>query len=339
MLLLVIELVARPAGVPEGYGQLRASAVLLLGLLFPASFLTVIGFRALILRRAPDVFEGLQSAAAIAVGFGGALRLAHGLPAETPIAATGILLGGAAYLTALVIVERRPAQRAQFLYFSSLAPLLILLSSGPTLPGPPAPLLRNALAIFTAVAAVRFRRKVLAIHSAVFLAAATAVSGFFQTSLASFLAPKLPPAIPGHVLREATAAGIVYAILAVGARRESQKWSVRLPAAFAAALTLLGFGALLLVLLGRSPAIGPDPGALAAARTAVLSVSAVAVAFAGRRWGAVELSWIAWGVLAAGAGKILIEDLPSGRASTLFLSFFFYGAALILAARFLSRRS
>jgi hypothetical protein len=335
---LVIELVSRPGGLPEAYGTLSRFAVIALALLLPASFLAAIALRALVLRRAPDIFEGFQSAAAIAVGLAGALRLAHGLPLEAPIALTGVMLGAAAYLTALLIVERAPEQRSQFLYFSSLAPLLILLSTGPTLPGPPAALLRNALAIFTATAAVRFRRKVLGLHSAVFLAAATAVSGFFQTSLACFLAPQLPPAIPGHVLREATAAGIVYAILAFGSRGEAEKWSVRLTAAFTAGLTLLGFGALLLVLVGRVPAISRDPGALAAARTAVLSASAVGVAFAGRRWSVVELSWIAWAVLAAGAAKILMQDLPSGRASTLFLSFLFYGAALIFAARFLSRR-
>ncbi len=335
--LFVVELAARPGGPPEAYVDLGRYFVLAIALLLPAALLATIAFRALYLRRAPDVFEGVASAAAIAIGLSGALRLARGGPAEAPIALTGVTFGAAGYLIALLIVERWPDQRGNFLYFSSLAPLFILLSTGPTLPGPPAALLRNVLAIFTAAAGVRFRRRALGIHSAVFLAAATAVSGFFQTSLACFLEPGLPPAIPLHVLREATAAGIVYVILAIGTRTESG-WSVRLPAAFSAALTLLGFGALLLVLLGRSTEIGRDPGALAAARTAVLSVSAVGIAFAGRRWTMVELTWIAWGVLAAGAGKLVVQDLPSGRASTLFLSFVFYGAALIFAARFLSRR-
>ena len=337
-LLLVVQLVARPGGAPEAYGSVPESSVLLLCLLLPLAYLAAFGFHSLVLKRAPDFFEGLQSAAAIAVGLGGALQLARGTPAEARIALAGVILGGATYLTALAFAERYPAQTGNFLYFSSLAPLLVLLSTGPTLPGPPAALLRNALAIFTAIAAVRFRRKALGIHSAVFLVAATAVSGFFQTSLACFLAAGLPPAIPGEVLREAIAAGVVYVILAIGARQESERWAARLPAALSAALALLGLGALVLVVLGRSSAISGDPGALAAARTAVLSISAVGLAYAGRRAARAELIWIAWALLAAAAGKILAQDLPSGRASTLFLSFLFYGAALILASRFLSRR-
>jgi hypothetical protein len=337
-LLLVVQLVARPGGAPESYGPIAASSVLVLCLLLPLAYLGAFGFHSLVLKRAPDLFEGLQSAAAIAAGLGGALQIAHGLPAESRIALAGVILGGATYLTAFAFAERHPSQTGNFLYFSSLAPLLVLISTGPTLPGPPAALLRNALAIFTAIAAVRFRRRALGIHSAVFLIAATAVSGFFQTSLACFLAPGLPPAIPGEVLREAIAAAAVYAILALGARDVSEKWAARLPAALSAGLALLGFGALVLVVLGRSSAIARDPGALAAARTAVLSISAVALAYAGRRGKRAELTWIAWALLAAGAGKILVQDLPSGRAATLFLSFLFYGAALILAPRFLGRR-
>ena len=337
--LLVVQLVARPGGAPEAYGALPPSAVLVLALLLPIAYLTAFAFHSLVLRRAPDFFEGLQSAAAIAVGLGGALQLAHGLPAESRIALAGVILGGATYLTALAIAERHPSQTGNFLYFSSLAPLLVLLSTGPTLPGPPAALLRNALAIFTAIAAVRFRRLALGLHSAVFLVAATAVSGFFQTSLACFLAPGLPPAIPGEVLREAIAAAAVYTILALGSRDVAGKWAARLPAALSAGMALLGLGALVLVVLGRSTAIARDAGALAAARTAVLAISAVGLAYGGRRSRRAELTWIAWALLAAGAGKILVQDLPSGRAGTLFLSFLFYGAALILAPRFLGRRT
>jgi hypothetical protein len=337
-LLVAVQIVARPGGAPEGYGRLPASAVMLLSLLLPIAYLAAFGFHSLVLHRAPDLFEGLQSAAAIAVGLSGALRLSHGLPSESRIALAGVILGGATYLTALAIAERHPSEKGNFLYFSSLAPLLALLSTGPTLPGPPAVLLRNALAIFTAIAAVRFRRQALGIHSAVFLVAATAVSGFFQNSLACFLAPGLPRAIPLEVLRESAAAGIVYGILAVGASAVSDKWATRIPAALSAGLALLGLGALVLVVLGETTPVARDAGALAAARTAVLSVSAVALAYAGRRSGRIELTWIAWALLAAGAGKILVQDFPAGRASTLFLSFLFYGAALIFAPRFLARK-
>ena len=336
--LAAVELVSRRDGIPEAYGDLRASTVLALALLLPAAYLCAFAFRSAVQRRSPGLFEGIQSSAAIAVGFGGALHLSHGLPAEPRLAMAGAILGAVAYLSAFALVERRPLETGTFLYLSTLAALLILLSTGPTLPGPPAPLVRNALAIFTAGAAVRFRRKALGIHSAVFLAAATAVSGFFQTSLACFLSPRLPSAVPGEVLREAVAAGAVYAILALGLRAESEKWSARLPAAFALALLLLGLGALVLVLAGRLSNVGNDPAALSAARTAVMSATSVGLALAARKARRVELRWLAWGILAATAVKILAQDLPSGRASTLFFSFACYGAALIIAPRYLGRR-
>jgi len=42
---------------------------------------------------------------------------------------------------------------------------------------------------------------------------------------------------------------------------------------------------------------------------------------------------MAYGALAATACKIAVDDLPNGRAMTMFLSFILFGGAMIVAPR------
>ncbi|HEX9011439.1 MAG TPA: hypothetical protein VF804_13805, partial [Holophagaceae bacterium] len=80
---------------------------------------------------------------------------------------------------------------------------------------------------------------------------------------------------------------------------------------------------------------GADPGLLAAVRTGALSAAATGLAALCRRHPASELRWLVFPLLALAALKFLFEDLPVGRPLTWFLAFMAYGAALILAPRFL----
>ena len=67
----------------------------------------------------------------------------------------------------------------------------------------------------------------------------------------------------------------------------------------------------------------------------MLAVAAVSLAFVRRRVGLLELGWLSVFVLAAGALKLVLEDLRAGGASALFVAFAFYGIALILVPRLL----
>ena len=51
----------------------------------------------------------------------------------------------------------------------------------------------------------------------------------------------------------------------------------------------------------------------------------------------VEARWLVYPVLLVGAVKLLLEDVPAGRAATLVLSFALYGAALIVAPKLAKR--
>jgi hypothetical protein len=79
------------------------------------------------------------------------------------------------------------------------------------------------------------------------------------------------------------------------------------------------------------------PAALAVARTALLSGSALALAWLGGRPRWREAAWLVYPILVLGGLKLLIEDLGTGRTVSLALSFALYGLALIVAPRWVRR--
>ena len=76
-----------------------------------------------------------------------------------------------------------------------------------------------------------------------------------------------------------------------------------------------------------------SPGALATLRTVALVVTAVAVAWMGRRAELSEAGWLAYPLLGVTGLKILLEDLSRGRPATLILAFACYGLGLIVVPR------
>jgi hypothetical protein len=65
---------------------------------------------------------------------------------------------------------------------------------------------------------------------------------------------------------------------------------------------------------------------------------AAVLGFLSLRQRRVELGWVAYTAVAFGTLKLLFEDLRFGDASSLVVSFLFYGSALILLPR-LTRRT
>jgi hypothetical protein len=81
-----------------------------------------------------------------------------------------------------------------------------------------------------------------------------------------------------------------------------------------------------------------DAGALAAARTAALVAVTLACAALGRGRRRLELVWATYAGLGVVGLKFLVEDLPHGRAATLFLALGLFGGALIAAPWLVRRR-
>jgi hypothetical protein len=127
------------------------------------------------------------------------------------------------------------------------------------------------------------------------------------------------------------AAGILAGRVRSGAGGRAERWAV-----FAlSCVSIAGAGALAERGLAALVARDLDPGRTAAARSAVLAAAAVLLASCRRLPPLSDLARLAYPVLAASGLKLVLEDLPNGRPSTLVATFVFYGAALVFVPRIL----
>lgn len=110
-----------------------------------------------------------------------------------------------------------------------------------------------------------------------------------------------------------------------------------------ALLVVLAWGAGAVLTLVIAPLVAKvdtsdvDAGALAALRTAVLTVVIWTLAFLGRTRHRPELLWVSYATLSYAGLKVLIEDLPNGRPTTLFVTFVLVGSVLMLLPRLIRR--
>jgi hypothetical protein len=86
-----------------------------------------------------------------------------------------------------------------------------------------------------------------------------------------------------------------------------------------------------------TPGQSADAALVAAIRTVVVGAAVLLLAWAGGRGVFAEGRWLMYVVLVLGGIKLLTEDFPAGRPATLVLSLAVYGAALIVAPRWVRR--
>ena len=335
---LMVQVAAHPGGLPEGYEDLSIPGVLTIALALPVVYLGSFALRTLARQRSVNPFEIVQTVLALLAGFGGAVRVAGAAGfGSTTLGLAALLLALACYVVAFAFVERREEFRVNFLFYSTLA-LLLTLSVSPLVAGGTwLVLFWSALAVAAALLASRVDRLSLEAHASAYALAAAAISGFLGAALRAFVSPTLTPAPSGAagivVLASSVAAFVV--ISALSARSGGARtWREMFPAGVLGLLSVLGVGAWTVhALSGLVLGGGNAPARLAAIRTGVLAVAAVALAFS-RRYKVLDgLSWLAYPVLVAGGFKLLFEDFRAGGAAALVISFGFYGAALILVPR------
>jgi hypothetical protein len=104
-----------------------------------------------------------------------------------------------------------------------------------------------------------------------------------------------------------------------------------LPAILAAYSAAALAVAMIVWLMARGASLAPPQ--LAVIRTVVTCAAALLLVFAGSRWNRREFVWMAYGAVALGGFKLVLEDLRLGTTRSLALSLFFYGAVLILIPR------
>jgi hypothetical protein len=340
--LILIVLVTRPEGLPEGYPVLSTRSALAVALALPSVTLAAVLARTLARGRAVTGFELVQTPVAILLGFGGASSLlATEGSSPLGLGLTSLLIGALAYAAAFAFVERRPGQDRNFYFYSAAGGLLTLAGTGQILAAGPRSIAWCLLGIAGAVLGRHFGRMTLRFHGALYAAAAAVGSGLAGASWRDFAAPSagewtLPT--PAGLLVAASVA-VVYGVLAVDRAEARPSWE-RAPNGIAAATLIWVVGGMLVAaLVAAAEPFAPGAAGVATVRTAVLSFLVVALAWTSQRRALPELGWFVYPLLAIGGLKLLSEDLTEGRAATLFLSLVLYGSALIGATRLLRRKA
>lgn len=342
--LMVIFMISVATGAESNTGRFQALSVpmaqLLAGLLL-VIYLGSFALRTLVRRRDVMLFEVIQSAVALAIGFGGAVRVAQSVGyGGGALGSTALAAAAACYLAAFAFVDRKLGRGRNFIFYTTLAIVLLFTGSALVSGGTPLSFSWCALALAAAFLGGRYDRITLRAHSALYALAAVWKVGLLAACVNAFLASRgdlagalAPPAF-------VVLAGVLlcYGVLVHTQRRLVVETWARLPR-FAVALgAIMGLGALatflLIGILGRW-GLGEAIDLPVAARVTVLSLSAIALAALGRRPALPELSWPVYPVLVFGGVLLVIFGLRQGNATTLFIGCAIYGLALIVAPRLL----
>ena len=345
---LAVVMLASVAVGPEppraGFAAAVPAGAISVGLAIPLLYLASIGARTLLHQRLITPFEVFQAAAALLAGLSGAVRVILFAGSDpTAIGAAIVLLGAVCYAAAFASIDRRSGRGRNFYSYTTFAALLVLTGSYMLLGGSALALTWSALAIVAVGLGGWFNRITLRFHGAIYVVAAAVVAGLVASAFDGLLAA------PTGLWRPLTPLGIsaalvgvaCYGVLLATPARPDAPWFESLPQAIIAALVAWSAAGIASGFLSGplTAAFGAtdEVAFLAAGRTAVLAVLAVALAWAGRRWSLQELTWLVYPVLVGGGLKLLWEDLRYGQPITMFLALALYGGALIATPRLMRR--
>ncbi len=328
--LLATWLVTNERGVPDTYAPISHGALLgaqaaLLGIYLASTIVRTLarGFTF-------TGFETAQVAVAFAIALGGGTRLAiTDAGVDKALAVLSILCAVACYLVAFKVLDRDGTRGRNFYTYSTFGLLLALAGTRMMFSGAAAAAAWSLLAIACVWAGRRFNRFTLQVHGAIYLVVGLAVSHALEHAAGLLLASRSWPVDPAWPVWAGLAAAAAcyslgkYAHAAL--RIVEAGLLVWLAGAIAAGLLTFGYHQ---VFGGTA-----SHAYCATLRTGVVSLGALALAWAGTRWNRVELSRLVYPVMVMGAWRVIGIDLHQDRTAALFLSLLLYGAALILLPR------
>jgi hypothetical protein len=310
-----------------------------LQLLLLGAYVASIAIRTLIRGRNVVPFEVAQTAAALVVGFGGALyltRVTGILPAV--IGVVSLVLGAASYGVAVVFLDRRKDSGRNVYYYTTLALVHVLAGFALVLAGPGLGVVFGVLAVLAAALWSRYGRSFMLLHCAAYLLAAGIVSGTL-----SYCARTLAVAAAGRWVLPET---VMLVVLASGALSVWLASARRNPTGEEVAgglrmvINLVFFAAASGCVIGYvAPVVGglPDgsvaPGVLATVTTVVLALATLGISWTGRGTRFREWGWLVYPLLVGIGLKMAAHDFKYSRPATLFIAMALYGTALILAPR------
>jgi len=287
-------------------------------------------------KRPIGAFEVVQTALAVAVGVATSARVEAWFGWVPPLAGAVALALALGALVTCVKLSDRPEKEGGFdVWFYGTAGVALVLGGVPLITrGPLLAIVWGALALVAALLARRTHTAMLWAFGAV-LAWAAGIFGGVLTLVRDGLMAK----VDAEWTLISAGGAIVFALvlaayLCMAVRAPPSGSAARaLPAALLALATLAVAGAVSYLVRGALGGPGADAGVVVLIRTLLLVAFALALGGVRRLGGPVELGWIAWGTLGVAGVKMLGQDLPSGRASTLFIAFLALGAGIIVLPR------
>ena len=334
--LMVLALVAR---VSSRSWPDRPAYIIAVQLLLLTGYVASVVTRTLVRGRDVNVFEVVQTAAALTVGFGGAVYVAQATGfGATFLAAINLAVGVGCYGVAFAFVAHRQGLRRNFYFYTSLGMILVIVSTTLLLKGAAVAVMWTTLAVLTSWLALRVSRAALNLHAAVYVIAAASVSGLLSSATTALVGSVDAPWAPLSPIALLVLAGAVLC-WSIPMSRAADPTAVyaRVPRLLVTIVAVWSAGGWMVGLLAPplsgAPGHGADAGVVATVRTSVLAAAALALAWAGRYRRFAEAAWLLYPVLVAGGLKLLVEDLPRSRPATLFIALALYGGALIVAPR------
>jgi hypothetical protein len=312
---LLVYLVTRPQGVPEGYAPIPIAIVLSIQVALVAVYVSSAVTRTLFRRLPICRFEIAQVVVILAVSIGSIVRLAPG--AAFAIGTACLAAAMVCYIVACTGLARRPLRN--FHAYATFAVLLAATRSVLAFSGWVLAPLWISFALVVEWFGEQHGSNVLRLHGAFYLTASAQVSGL--------LAWPPSPAAAGLC---AVGAALAYTLILWMRRGTSVAWTERIAA--------LVFSAILsLSIVGLGYSIHLNARSASTFRTALLCLVAIALAWFGSRWNLNELIWLLYPWMSFGMFKLVAEDLRRGGSSIFSLSLLIYGGTLIVLPRLLRR--
>lgn len=314
----------------EGKGGFTARVAIAVALTAFTLWVGSFAIRTLALGRSVIRFEAIQCAAILLIAIGGTgwLTPSHGA-LRTSLGAGLAILAAVLYGVAFAFLERRSEQASNFSFYATLAIVLGMYGTALLVSGRVLMLLWMIAGVTAAALSDRFQRGTLAYHAAALVIGAAFADGSLLSAMSALALPRWSPIPITALLAAAVAAGAYWLI--GRSDRELQARAI-VPRTVLLVLLVILLGGLLVE--GASRAFSLDaPAVLAMLRTSVVSLAAIALAFAARHPRMRAATTLIYPILLLGGIRITIEDLRVGTPGTLFVSFVLYGTALLLAPR------
>jgi hypothetical protein len=317
----------------------KPAAALFVQLFMLGLYLATIAMRTVVRARNVIPFEVFQVSAAFLLGFVGAVYTVRttGIGLHV-LGIAALVLGASCYAVAFAFMDRQAGRARNFYFYTSLALVFALTGSRLLLGGPALSLAWVGLAIVMTWLGWSHVRFALTLHGTLCIVAAAFASHLMTFALVTFVGRAtsiFPRADWAQLLVIAGTAVCIF--WPMPAQADAESILVRLQRLVAVLVLIAGIGGTVISFAGQILASLPDgsmdAGMLATIRTVFLAISALALAWMGRRKNLVEWGWLLYPVLAVTGLKMVFEDFQLSRPSTLFLALAAYGCVLILSPR------